>query len=465
MTVEASGTGDGPTAVTEVDAVELAPTTMARAPTLSGGLFTSRRFGPLTSEPAVGPVVAEPVAEMPSAEPSAAPDRPSTPPPSHALLAVEQVETARAWTPISLSLYREPEPEPPLEPEPLPATSDQPAGPRPASPSPAPMAREGSHIAELTAMLDAALSERDNVPPTPQQSAFPSSAPPPSSDPESSLARRREDGRRHSALLTRPLSIKRKPPPLPAPRRWAAVARAVAETMPEHAVQEVRSNLRPVSSSSSFGAPTPTPSTLAYIPANEAAELPAPLMPSRSSVRDLVGRFDGAVATPTTPPLARRRAPPPPPISPQQPVEVPAVRVESPLRRSGAVRGRPALPPLPDDYVASMPAPSSIRPRGPRPAPILERPEQLVDITPEPSPPASPAMQRSSWSSSSGEAVMASVMEQDEPDEEDEDAPLTNEPAEVNRAPSFYYTDLDLLVSRLDEGNEEGINYDVRQLL
>ena len=58
---------------------------------------------------------------------------------------------------------------------------------------------------------------------------------------------------------------------------------------------------------------------------------------------------------------------------------------------------------------------------------------------------------------------MASVAEADEPDEDDDDdAPLANEPATVNRAPSFYYTDLDLLVSRLDEGNDEGIDYEVR---
>lgn len=64
--------------------------------------------------------------------------------------------------------------------------------------------------------------------------SYPSGAAPPSVGPSQSFAsndereaaaaswRRSEDGRRYSAILSRPLSVKRKPPPVP-PKRWAGI--------------------------------------------------------------------------------------------------------------------------------------------------------------------------------------------------------------------------------------------------
>lgn len=143
-------------------------------------------------------------------------------------------------------------------------------------------------------------------------------------------------------------------------------------------------------------------------------------------------------------------------------------RFESPLRRTGAVRGRQApLPPLPDDYAATMQSNESSspnRPRGPRPISYPAAPvSQLIDVSPVPSPPRSPSPIRHSSSSSSSDGGADDAQPAaDEAD--DDDAPLTDRPATVARALTFYYTDLDVLVSRLDEGAESGANYDVRQL-
>lgn len=230
--------------------------------------------------------------------------------------------------------------------------------------------------------------------------SFPGGAPPPSatvsslsqSEDQKEVAaaswRRSEDGRRHSALLSRPLSIKRKPPPVPA-KRWGGfwdksvqlfdnfeqeVSNALAErsTMPGSFLSRVREDEEEEPEWQTVGQPQPpvAPRLPSFSWETAGRDEPVPGAVARAiaalSVNDRTGSHDANVAPRAQPQLPRRL--PPLPVS-AQPSDAPGqadqtshVLAEQATSSRGSVphdmpaRQKPLFATLPKDGSVSEPS-------------------------------------------------------------------------------------------------------------
>lgn len=118
----------------------------------------------------------------------------------------------------------------------------------------------------------------------------------PTSNISSDLEDRRQVARRHSALLVRPLSIKRKPPPVPAPRRWAKVVERTSSMSSPSGDENENTPLatnRPLSGSFS-------PRIQALREQFETHRRPPPVPPRRSRVDDRPISISSTLQTPPT---------------------------------------------------------------------------------------------------------------------------------------------------------------------
>lgn len=309
---------------------------------------------------------------------------------------------------------------------------------------------------------------------------------------------RRELGRRHSALLVRPLSIKRKPPPIPAPRRWAqAVERASSDSPTE--TEDAASSTAGESGKSSERPRSGQFSTRMQALRERFENKPqsAPPIPPR---RSRLGQRNSTEVPPSRPTSTIQEDAEDPQPSTVHQAPLPALPAENSLGISSSLKRAPsreeqeaarsmssvaAAPEREDEqpsfrdsfqrislsdapwplehresqtsqveHVQPAPAPRadspemSLRPQSspPRPssAPVETTPQSTTNSVPEaqarPAVPAGPALEPSRSYSSQGER---------------------SPPAPPARQPSVQYTELDALASRIsDQRVQTGEAYD-----
>lgn len=283
------------------------------------------------------------------------------------------------------------------------------------------------------------------------------SPPPRSSESAASsdLEDRRMAARRHSALLVRPLSIKRKPPPVPAPRRWArAVERASSISSPsgddeQQEIDRSSSSSRPLSGSFS-----PRIQALREQFEGRPRQPPPVPEPRRSRLNERPTSISSSLQSP------------PPEIIPETDLsrQAPSEELLQPSYRDQFERitltdgpTRPSMPPR-SSSVSAEPlqsqAISTLEPEDvvPEPSSLVETERQMIETS------QTPLHAEEEPANASASTIPTSTSAESVPEAESAGGSEHQQP---RRQQSAQYTELDVLASRInDQRVSSGEAYD-----